>query len=304
MTLPRFLIIGGMKCGSTTLFRDLLTHPRVFFPLDKEPEHLTRDDVLDPASETRAEYEALFARARPDQFCAEASTAYTKRPDFEGVAKRARALLGERLKVIYLVREPIKRLVSHHYHSYTEGRMPADIARSVREFPELIEYSRYAHQAEPWLDELGEQNVRILRFEDLVADRPGVVGGLQGWLGLEPMPGRIDAGRRFNSGDSKPVATGGWKRLANNDAYRRYVRPLLPLGMKDRIRGMLLPKAPPRPDPPGPELVAELRERLAPDLARLAELLGRGGEDLWPAEAPDGPPRRGEASSSDSIEPI
>lgn len=301
MTLPSFLIIGGMKCGSTTLFRDLMTHPRVFFPLDKEPEHLTRDEVLDPSSEVRAQYEALFARAKPAQLCAEASTAYTKRPDFEGVPARAKQLLGDDLKVIYLVREPIKRLVSHHFHSYTEGRMPADIARAVREFPELVEYSRYAFQAEPWLEALGESNVRILRFEDLVTDRPGIVGEIQGWLGLEPMPERIDPERRFNAGDSKPVATGGWKRIANNDAYRRYVRPLLPIGLKDRIRGLVLPKAPPRPDPPSAELEAELRERLAPDVARLGELLGRPGGDLWPAGAGSA---RAEPSSSDSIEPI
>lgn len=303
MTLPGFLIIGGMKCGSTTLFRDLMTHPRVFFPLDKEPEHLTRDEVLDPASDVRAQYEALFSRAGANQLCAEASTAYTKRPNFEGVPARAKQLLGDDLKVIYLVREPIKRLISHHYHSYTEGRMPADIAEAVREFPELVEYSQYAYQAEPWLETLGEAHVRILRFEDLVADRPGIVGGLQGWLGLEPMPERIDADKRFNAGDSKPVATGGWKRFANNDAYRKYVRPLLPIGLKDRIRGLVLPKAPPRPDPPSAELEAELRERLAPDTARLAELLGRAGEELWPAAAAraDG---RAEASSSDSIEPI
>ena len=37
MRLPNFLIIGAMKAGTTTLYRDLLTNPRVFFPLDKEP---------------------------------------------------------------------------------------------------------------------------------------------------------------------------------------------------------------------------------------------------------------------------
>ena len=98
MTLPHFLIIGGMKCGSTTLYRDLLTHPRVFFPIDKEPCNLCDDRVLTDAG--RAEYEALFKRARPDQLCAEASTDYTKLPDRPGVAARALRVLGPELKLI------------------------------------------------------------------------------------------------------------------------------------------------------------------------------------------------------------
>ena len=44
--LPDFLIIGGMKCGSTTLFRDLDTSPAVSFPAHKEPHNL-----LDSAGE-------------------------------------------------------------------------------------------------------------------------------------------------------------------------------------------------------------------------------------------------------------
>jgi hypothetical protein len=30
--LPDFLIIGAMKAGTTSLYRDLLTNPAVFFP--------------------------------------------------------------------------------------------------------------------------------------------------------------------------------------------------------------------------------------------------------------------------------
>ncbi len=40
--IPRFLIIGAMKAGTTTLYRDLLEHPGIHMPLQKEPETLVR----------------------------------------------------------------------------------------------------------------------------------------------------------------------------------------------------------------------------------------------------------------------
>ena len=40
MQLPDFLIIGSMKAGTTTLYRDPLTNPQIFFPRDKEPGNL------------------------------------------------------------------------------------------------------------------------------------------------------------------------------------------------------------------------------------------------------------------------
>ena len=46
---PHFLIVGAMKAGTTTLYRDLVLHPDIFMPTVKEPEilikHGTRDSI-------------------------------------------------------------------------------------------------------------------------------------------------------------------------------------------------------------------------------------------------------------------
>lgn len=272
MTLPGFLIIGGMKCGSTTVFRDLETNPRIFFPLDKEPENLCHDEVLTETG--RARYEALFARARPGQICGEASTAYTKRPDFEGMAQRAMKVCGPSLRVIYLVRDPVRRAISHHYHEYARGTMPADIDEAVRAFPALVNYSRYAMQVEPWLESFGADRVRIVRFEDYVSDRVGWYTRLCGFLGVEARPDLIAADKVFNRSEGKPVMRGPWRYVAHNPLYRRLIRPLLSSGLKDRIRSRVLPKAPPRPDPPSEATIAYIREALQEDQVRLGRLLG------------------------------
>lgn len=87
MRRPDFLIIGAMKAGTTTLYRDLVDHPNIFLPEQKEPNTL----VMYGSDMRRIidDYASLFARSPQDAICGEASTAYTKRPDNEGVAARA-----------------------------------------------------------------------------------------------------------------------------------------------------------------------------------------------------------------------
>jgi len=274
MRTPDFLIIGGMKCGSTTLYRDLLTNPRVFFPIDKEPESLCHDQVL--SEQGRAKYAAMFESAREGQLCAEASTAYTKRPDYEGVAERAKAVCSPELKVIYLVRDPVNRLVSHHYHQYSRGLMPRSVDEAVRSFPELVNYSKYAMQVEPWLEALGPGSVRIVRFEDYVSDRAGWSSRLCEFLGIEAKPELVEVEKVFNKSEGKPVMRGPWRLVAHHPVYRRFIRPLMPVGLKDRLRGKVLPKAPARPEPPSEATRAWILEQVGEDQGRLEEILRSG----------------------------
>ena len=48
LRLPDFLIIGAMKAGTTSLYRDLDVNPNVFLAADKEPGDLARDAVREP----------------------------------------------------------------------------------------------------------------------------------------------------------------------------------------------------------------------------------------------------------------
>ncbi len=271
-----------MKAGTTTLYRDLLTNPRIFFTLDKEPGNLASDDVLTEAGRRR--YASIFKGAGSDQLCGEASTVYTKLPDIAGVPERARQALCNELKVIYLVREPVSRIISHHHHEYTDGNMGADINRSIREHDQLINYSLYGMQIEPWLEQLGPDHVRIIRFESYVEDRQGTISSLSEYLGVTPRPELVKSNEVFNPSDAKPADTGLVWRMTRSPLYRKTVRPLLPMGLKSRLRSALLSKAPPRPNPPAPQTVDYIIDRVRDDALRVAQLMGRS-EPLWDFEA-------------------
>ena len=98
-------------------------------------------------------YSQAFAAMRADQLGGDVSTTYAKLPDYPNVAARARRTLGADLKIVYVVREPVRRTVSQHYHMHAwrgTGHMSADIDACVREHPSLMNYSRYAMQLRPW----------------------------------------------------------------------------------------------------------------------------------------------------------
>ena len=138
----------------------------------------------------------------------EASTAYTKRPDFDGVAERARTLLGPHLRVVYLVRDPVDRIVSHFWHDWAEGKVSGAIDDVVLRESRFVDYSRYAYQIEPWIREFGPKNVLILRFEEYVASRAMTLERTLEFLGVPRLARpEIDERVRENARDERRVTT-------------------------------------------------------------------------------------------------
>jgi hypothetical protein len=279
--LPDFLIIGAMKAGTTSLYRDLLTNPAVFFPADKEPGNLTDDRVLAEAG--RREYELLFRGAVEGQICGEASTTYTKEPDLSGAATRAREVLGPDAKIVYLVREPVERIISQHYHEYREGFVGEDIDEAVRRHRRYVATSSYAMQVAPWIEALGADRVRILLFETYVGERVATVEALSRFLGAPARGDLIDPDARHNRGEEAGIASGFRQTFAMSAFYRRLVRPLLPLDTRNSLRNLVAPKPPPHPAPPSYATIEHLLEQLRDDTARLASLMGRS-EPPWRPE--------------------
>ena len=74
-----------------------------------------------------------------------------------------------RLKLIYVMRHPIDRLVSQYVHELTVGRINVGIREAVERHHELIDYSRYAMQLQPFLESYGVGKDPAVFFPRLVA---------------------------------------------------------------------------------------------------------------------------------------
>lgn len=236
-----FLIIGAQKAGTTTLYRDLYSHPQVFLPAVKEPNALCTEDVLTESG--RRAYLRLFSRARPDQVWGEASTHYSMLPDFRGVPRRAKLVWGEDLKIVYLVRDPVARIVSQHHHESGLRLLNGDINELIRTDSRFINYSNYPMQLRAWLDWFPREQIKVLRFEDFVRDRLRTVADVCQFLDLEPHGLKVDGTQVHNRSAGKPVIVGVWRTLLGNGLYQNWLKPQLPLRLRDTLRWALLPRS-------------------------------------------------------------
>jgi len=280
MALPNVLIIGAMKAGTTTLWRDLLPHPELCFPrLRKEPQVLARRDL--PPREIRRRYRWFFDHARPGQLVCDPSMRYAARPKFRGVARRARRLLGPDLRIIYMVREPIARVVSHHHHGYADGWLPPSIDRAVHRNRQLVSLSRYAFQLDPWLERFGQERLHVIHLESYAADRRAGVAEVCGFLGLDPQPvlARLRPDVIHNRGVDRRARRGPGMALIRSPVYQR-MRPHIPVPWDRQLRRWLLPPVAPRPTPPNPDTVRFIADSVADDLERLRCLLA-SDRPLW-----------------------
>ena len=163
MRTPDFLIVGAMKCGTSTLAAQLKAQDGIFVTSPKEPNYFSDDAVF---ANGPGWYGSLFDDANEGDLLGEASTHYTKSPNHPHTVGRAKAALDQ-VKIVYLVRNPIDRVVSHYIHEWSMGRIKVDIDTALRTNPELIEYGRYAYQIQPWIEAFGKENVLILSLEEM-----------------------------------------------------------------------------------------------------------------------------------------
>ena len=240
--LPRFLILGAQKSGTSSLHAYLAEHPRIAPAFRKEVHYFDLQ-----SHKSLASYRARFPHVASDVLCMEASPYYLMHPQ---VPHRVAATLPD-ARFVVLLRNPIDRAVSQHNHELVLGfeNRPLEEALEAEESRLLgqrermecdpryqsfsyahhsyVERGKYADQLERWFGHVDRSRFLIVQAERLFEAPADVVAETQEFLGL---PIDVPAGLEAHNA-------------------RRYA-------------------------PIAPQLRAELRARFEPHNERLYELLG------------------------------
>ena len=264
---PHFVIIGAMKCATTTLHDQLALQPGVFMSEPKEPNFFSDEAVW---GRGLGWYQGLFSEAGEDDLCGESSTHYTKLPTHPLAAER----LFEHLphaRLVYVMRDPIDRLVSHYIHAWSRREMDVPIDDAVRRHAELIDYSRYAMQLVPWTERFGADRVLPVFFERLTRDPQSEFARVCRHIGYSGEPvWNVEAGAKNVS--AKRMRYGPMmEAVLSVGAVRTLRRALLPESVRERIKSRWRMEERPRLSE---EARAWCVERLDPDMAVLGRMLG------------------------------
>lgn len=286
--LPDFLIIGAMKCGTSSLHDRLAEDPRLFMSQPKEPNFFSDDDVY---ARGLSWYTALFAPAGDSQLCGESSTHYTKLPTYPHTVDRMRVALPAP-RLVYLMRDPIERIVSQFIHEWTRRDVFGDLEAAVRSHHRFLSYSLYATQLAPYFAAYGSERVLLVFFERLVVYPEEELGRILSFLGTPGAPAvRSSDLPASNVSRERVRASPVRERLLALPGMRRAVS-FLPRSLRARARARWQMRA--RPTLPAP-LRQELEGRIDEDLARLDGPLGvalrcRSWKERVLAAPPPAPP--------------
>jgi hypothetical protein len=270
--LPNLIIIGAPKAGTTSLYRYLDLHPKVVMSRQKELRYFWRDDWR----EQRAWYEAQFDCDAPVR--GEATPAYAAYPYRPNVPQRMHELVPE-TKLIYLVRDPIDRLMSHWVQRRANGDL-TPFEQYVNRYEDLdnpvVCPSRYWLQIEQYLAFFAPGQLLVISQEDLKWRRQETLVEVFRFLGVDESFTSPDFEIEYNTRAEKigprTVSARLWDRMLW-PASRR-----VPRRIRDAIRGpanrLLLRQIDERP-----VLDDKMRERLAaflaPEMKALRQFTGK-----------------------------
>jgi len=248
--LPDFLIIGAMKCGTTSLYRYLASHPQVARSRPKEIHFF--DDHFDRGVKWyRTHFQRPGAPRDGSIRWGEASPYYI----FHEPAPQRVASVLPRAKLIALLRDPVARAYSHYQHMHRHGnddrpfdeaidaelrhwvsggREPLSTRRDVAFAQRRYHYigrGLYADQLERWFRWFDRRQFLILRSEDMFEDPAAIYEQTLRFLDLPPfVPAQFD--RRNVGGYAEPMDDATRQRLAAFFApHNRRLEQLLELPM-------------------------------------------------------------------------
>ncbi|MGL4498189.1 MAG: sulfotransferase family protein, partial [Planktothrix sp.] len=161
---PDFIIIGAMKCATSTLHEQLALQPGIFMSKLKEPNFFSNNEEYQKGWNW---YLSNFASAPIEALSGESSTHYTKLPTYPETIQRIQKHLPQ-AKFIYVMRHPIDRLVSQYIHEWTQKVISEDINTAITNHPELIDYSCYTMQLKPYFETFGKERVLPIFFERML----------------------------------------------------------------------------------------------------------------------------------------
>jgi len=195
---PSFLIIGGIRCGTTSLVRYLEQHPAIRIPATKEVHYFDWN-----SNRSTAWYRSWFPLMRPGKheavLAGESSPSYLMDPD---VPARVAATMPS-VRIILLVRNPVERAYSHFRlrrgRAYEPMESFADTladeptrrkkaaARQQRTGAAIDCYfhqGEYAIGLERWLAQFDQDQILTIQSERLFANPKDAYGTALDFLGL------------------------------------------------------------------------------------------------------------------------
>ena len=207
---PDFLIAGGQRCGTTSLFRTLAQHPAVLTPILHKGVHYFDTDYSRGLAWYRAHFPLEATARKVEQRTGTRPLAFESSP-YYGFHPLAADRIAEDLpgvKVLVLLRDPVERAYSAHAHELARGFETEDFETALALEESRLEgeaerivadpaYNSHSHQHHGYLQRgryvdhlqrlesiFGRDRMHVIDSHRFFTDPEPVYDGVLGFLGL------------------------------------------------------------------------------------------------------------------------
>ena len=293
--MPNFFIVGAARSGTTSLDQYFRQHPEIYMATHKETHYFAAnqfpssfkgpgDDRLNKnVIRDEAQYRQMFANSSGKKVIGESSAFYLSTT---GTAARIAQAVPD-AKIIIILREPSTRAYSSYMFLIRDGRETLRFADSLsleeerkqKDFEPMWwfkELGLYYNQVKCYLDVFGADQVKVLLYDELLADPKSVLQDVFTFLGVKEDVA-IDTSVRFNiTGvpNSRRLYTLLDNFIHNSRPEVKLIKSLVPMQLRlawgSKILGKIL-----QPIPVDSQAHAQLKEYFAEDVRNLEDLLHR-----------------------------
>jgi hypothetical protein len=255
--IPDLFVIGAMKAGTSTVWKGAFENEKLSPSQNKEVNFFL-DGSPDDKLETL--YKGQFSK--PDRIKIDVSPNYSRRHLFPGVADRIYRA-NPNAKILYLVRNPIDRIVSHLHHDMFRDRINKNTMNErLFQNEDYTKTSSYFFQLEDYLAFFKKSQILILQMERMKSDPEGFCSEFASFLNLPyfklPKKSYNLSGKRY--------------LIKYHDAFHRYF-PLAPLGNLYHYFWYVINIKVERPQLTSSQ-IKKIRDILEPDSIRLSNEFG------------------------------
>ena len=290
MALPNFFCPGTMRSGTTTLHFILSQHPDIYLPERKETRFFMWDSLY--ARGLKYYEDTYFSHWKNQKAVGEVGPDYMM---FDTVPKRIRECLGDRVRFIFMLRQPAERAFSHYWFLHPRGVEERSF-EEVMESPErectasewqiytycYVSRGYYVAQIHNFLDLFPRNQMFFVIFEDdFLLRRKETIGNILDFLGVKVLELNVDLRRnlpikpRFNAINRFVRNTNPIRKIARHFVPSRYWRNRILYEIEHRNRVEFIPEK------ISPSYRKYLTEKFyAGEIRKLEDLLGRS-LDIW-----------------------
>lgn len=237
--IPRVYIVGAAKAGTSYMAWSLGQHPRIQLGRKKESNYFSFEQSYSQGLDW---YTGLYAGAQEGDVLVDASTSYSRYPEYPNVAKRIHDHAPD-AKLIYLMRDPVNRAYSHFVHRWSKELhfnepFTVPFEEHIETDTMCLNSSDYRLQLEQFLAYYPSESILCLFTQDLKKSREALFQKICDFLGVPfdsavlggPGDGKANDSSEYLESRVRVAISNRIKSIPGMEAATK----VLPSGIKER----------------------------------------------------------------------